>query len=100
MDGKEYNWKEDVRDFLGGYFHQDVDDAYEALDEFIEECSREGKKRTLLNMEKFLGTKEMTELEKEKFIEDETEIYYPGYNITPLEWLEYIKNKLEENLNK
>ena len=52
MDGKEYNWKEDVRDFLGGYFHQDVDDAYEALDEFIEECSREGKKRTLLNMEK------------------------------------------------
>ena len=50
MDGKEYNWKEDVRDFLGGYFHQDVDDAYEALDEFIEECSREGKKRTLLNI--------------------------------------------------
>ena len=90
----------ELKNFLICYFNQDTDDIYESLNEFLEETSKIGLEQTLKDIKKFLENKEMTELEKEKFIEDETEIYYPGYNITPLEWLEYIKNKLEENLNK
>ena len=51
-------------------------------------------------LKEFLDYNEMTEEEKNKFIEEETLIYYEYYNLTPIEWVKYIKKRLEEEINK
>lgn len=38
---ESYSYLEELEDFLGGTFHQDIDSPEEAIDEFIHEASKE-----------------------------------------------------------
>lgn len=94
------NWKKIFNNFIGGYFNMDTDDIYESLDEYVTVSNNENKLKVLNSIKEFLDYNEMTEEEKNKFIEEETLIYYEYYNLTPIEWVKYIKKRLEEEINK
>ncbi len=94
------NWKKIFNNFIGGYFNMDTDDIYDSLDEYMTVSNNENKLKVLNSIKEFLDYNEMTEEEKNKFIEEETLIYYEYYNLTPIEWVKYIKKRLEEEINK
>ena len=98
-----YDWnncKKIFNNFIGGYFNMDTDDIYDSLDEYMTVSNNENKLKVLNSIKEFLDYNEMTEEEKNKFIEEETLIYYEYYNLTPIEWVKYIKKRLEEEINK
>lgn len=90
---KRCDYLEEVADFLGATFHQDMGSPEEALDEFIEECYKEALLTTLKDCEEFLRN-DWTNEEKESFIQNKAEIYFPAIGLTPLQWL----NKVVEQL--
>ena len=94
------NWKKIFNNFIGGYFNMDTDDIYDSLDEYMTVSNNENKLKVLNSIKEFLDYNEMTEEEKNKFIEEETLIYYEYYKLTPIEWVKYIKKRLEEEINK
>lgn len=79
----------ELEEFLGGTFHQDINSPEEALDEFINEVSKECLLSTIKDCEKFLKSN-LTGEEKEDFIQNKVEIYFPSIDLTPLEWLSKI----------
>ena len=93
-----YDWKKIFNNFISGYFNQDTDNIYESLDEYLMKSSDENKIKVLNNLKIFLNYKEMSNEEKEQFIEDETMINYKAYGLTGLDWVKYIKTKLKEEL--
>ena len=94
------NWKKIFNNFIGGYFNMDTDDIYDSLDEYMTVSNNENKLKVLNSIKEFLDYNEMTEEEKNKFIEEETLIYYEYYNLTPIKWIKYIEKRLEEEINK
>ncbi|MBG9446403.1 contact-dependent growth inhibition system immunity protein [Cytobacillus firmus] len=77
---------EELENFLGGIFNQDISSPEQALDEFLNEASRECLLSTIKDCEMFLNSN-LTKQEKEDFIQNNTEIYFPAIEITPLQWL-------------
>ena len=94
------NWKKIFNNFIGGYFNMDTDNIYNSLNKYMTVSNNENKLKVLNSIKEFLDYNEMTEEEKNKFIEEETLIYYEYYNLTPIEWVKYIKKRLEEEINK
>ena len=94
------NWKKIFNNFIGGYFNMDTDNIYESLDEYVTVSNNENKLKVLNSIKEFLDYNEMTEDEKNKFIEEETLIYYEYYNLTPIEWIKHIEKRLEEEVRK
>ncbi|MFB1052080.1 contact-dependent growth inhibition system immunity protein [Paraliobacillus sp. JSM ZJ581] len=90
-----YDYVEELEDFLGGTFHQDISSPEQAIDEFINEASIECLLSTIKDCEKFLNSS-LTKQEKENIIQNNAEVYFPAIELTPLQWL----NNLVENMKE
>mgnify|MGYP003105913167 CR=1 FL=1 len=90
---------EQLENFLGGTFHQDIDSIQEALNKYIDECDKEWLNKIIISGEKFLQS-DISDDNKDKFIEDSTEIYFESINMNPREWLNCIINTLKKEVNK
>lgn len=91
---ESYDYLEELEDFLGGTFHQDISSPEKALDEFINEVSRECLLSTIKDCEMFLNSN-LTKQEKEDLIQNNTEIYFPAIEVTPLQWLSKLVEQLQ-----
>jgi len=80
--------------FLGGTFHQDIESLESALDEYIEEEQFEYIIQLTEEIELFLKSDKSVYC-KEQFIKKNTDIYFPGINRRPIEWLEEVLEKLK-----
>ncbi|WIY63158.1 contact-dependent growth inhibition system immunity protein [Bacillus arachidis] len=96
MDGS-YDVFEELGDFLGGTFHQDMNSPEEALEEFICESSKECLLFTIKYCEEFLNS-EITVQEKGDFIESNAEIYFPAIGLTPVQWLISTVEQMKKSL--
>ncbi len=76
MDETYEHYLEQLEDFLGGTFHQDISSSNHALDEFINEVSKECLLSTIKVCEEFLNSS-LTNQEKENIIQHNTDIYFP-----------------------
>jgi CdiI immunity protein len=86
---------ERLRNFLLAYFNQDIESPEGALQEYIEENT---KKRILITVEeidKFL-CEDLPQQDKEQFMEDNCDLYFPALQLTPIEWLKYIQDELKK----
>lgn len=92
---ESYDFLDELENFLGGTFHQDIQSPEHALDEFIEEISRAGLLFTVEYCEEFLNSN-LTEEEKEHIIKCNTEIYFPAIGLPPIEWLKSVIEQLKE----
>ncbi|MGQ4665270.1 contact-dependent growth inhibition system immunity protein [Metabacillus halosaccharovorans] len=92
-----YDYLEELEDFLGGTFHQDISSPEQALDEFINESNTECLQSTIKDCEEFL-TSNLTKQEKESIIQNNAEIYFPAIELTPLQWLTNLVEQLKEGL--
>ncbi|MED3759587.1 MULTISPECIES: contact-dependent growth inhibition system immunity protein [Peribacillus] len=80
---EDYDYFEELRDFLGGTFHQDISSPEQALDEFINEANKECLLFTIRYCDEFL-TSNRTKQEKENYIQTNAEIYFPAIGLTPI----------------
>lgn len=92
---KNYDFIEELEDFLGGTFHQDISSPEQALDEFIKEANKECLQNTIIYCEEFLNS-ELPAQEKDSIIQNNAEVYFPAIQLTPLQWL----NKLVEQIKE
>ncbi|MGN7287489.1 contact-dependent growth inhibition system immunity protein [Shouchella rhizosphaerae] len=90
-----YDYLEELEDFLGGTFHQDRSSPEQALNEFINEVSKECLLSTIKDCEKFLNSN-LTKQEKESFIQNNAEVYFPAIELTPLQWLNKLVQQMKE----
>ncbi|BAD63601.1 MULTISPECIES: contact-dependent growth inhibition system immunity protein [Shouchella] len=90
-----YDYLEELEDFLGGTFHQDIGSPEQALNEFINEVSKECLLSTIKDCEKFLNSN-LTKQEKESFIQNNAEVYFPAIELTPLQWLNKLVQQMKE----
>jgi hypothetical protein len=90
-----YDYLEELEDFLGGTFHQDISSPEQALNEFINEVSKECLLSTMKDCEKFLNSN-LTKQEKESFIQNNAEVYFPAIELTPLQWLNKLVQQMKE----
>lgn len=93
--GNRYHHLEELEDFLGGTFHQDISSPQQALDEFISEVTKECLLSTIKDCEELLNS-DVTHQEKEDFIQQNTEVYFPEIELTPLQWLYKITEQMQE----
>jgi hypothetical protein len=91
---ENYNYLDELEDFLGGTFHQDISSPEQALAEFINEVSKECLLSTINDCEELLNSN-LPKQEKEDFIQNNTEIYFPAIELTPLQWLGKLEQMLE-----
>lgn len=96
---ESYNYLEALEDFLGGTFHQDIDSPEEALDEFINEASKACLLSTIKNCQDFLKCT-LTIQEKESFIENNAEIFFPAFSLNALQWLNKIIEEMKEAIER
>ncbi|MEC1179501.1 contact-dependent growth inhibition system immunity protein [Metasolibacillus meyeri] len=94
---ESYDFLEELEDFLGGTFHQDISSPEQALDEFIQEASKKCLLFTIKNCEEFLNS-ELTKQEKENIIQNNAEIYFPAIELTPLQWLIQLVEQIKEGV--
>ncbi|MGG2088039.1 contact-dependent growth inhibition system immunity protein [Priestia aryabhattai] len=92
---ESYDYLEELKDFLEGTFHQDISSSGQALDEFINEVSKECLLSTIKDCEKLLNSN-LTKQEKEDLIQNNTEIYFPALELTPLQWLWKLVEQMQE----
>lgn len=90
-----YHYLEELEDFLGGTFHQDISSPQQALGEFISEVTKECLLSTIKDCEELLNS-DVTNQEKEDFIQQNTEVYFPEIELTPLQWLCKIIEQMRE----
>lgn len=93
----EYDSLEEVQDFLGGTFHQDISSPEQALDDFINEASKKWLLSTIKDCKAFLNSN-LTKKEKEDFIQDGTEIYFPAIELNPIQWLYKLVEQMQETV--
>ncbi|AXI29774.1 MULTISPECIES: contact-dependent growth inhibition system immunity protein [Priestia] len=92
---ESYDYLEELEDFLEGTFHQDISSPEQALDEFINEVSKECLLSTIKDCEELLNSN-LTKQEKEDLIQNNTEIYFPALELTPLQWLWKLVEQMQE----
>ncbi|MCR6111025.1 hypothetical protein HXA35_11830 [Bacillus sp. A301a_S52] len=90
-----YDHLEELEDFLGGTFHQDISSPEQAFDEFIIKASKECLMSTIKDCEKFLNSS-LTKQEKENIIKNNAEVYFPAIELSPLQWLNQLVERMKE----
>ncbi len=85
---------QDLEIFLGGTFHQDIDDPEEALLKYIHEVDIFWLKKIASIVKMFLETN-LSEEEENAFIAENTEIYFPALDMSPVEWLKSVLDTIE-----
>lgn len=94
---ESYDFMEELEGFLGGTFHQDINSPEQALEEFINEASKNCLLFTIKHCEQFLNC-DLTKREKESIIQDNAEIDYPAIELSPLPWLNQIVEQIKEGV--
>ena len=84
--------------FLGGTFHQDMDDPEEALRQYIHEVDISWLKKIASIIKLFLETN-LSEEEKNEIIADNAEIFFPALDMSPVEWLTSVLDTIELHNN-
>lgn len=97
MEETYEHYLEQLKDFLGGTFHQDISSPNHALDEFINEVSKECLLSIIKDCEEFLNSS-LTNQEKENIIRHNTDIYFPTIKLTPLQWLINSVEQMKEGI--
>lgn len=87
MQNEQY---EDVFQFLGGTFHQDIESPEHAFEEFLRETSRVYLKDSVLFLKEFINSA-LTKEEKNSFIEKSAQ--------EPIDWLKGITLQIETDLS-
>ncbi|MGW8429068.1 contact-dependent growth inhibition system immunity protein [Peribacillus simplex] len=95
---ESYDYLEELEDFLGGTFHQDISSPEQALDEFLNEANKECLLFTIKYCDEFL-TSNRTNQEKENYIQTNAEIYFPAIGLTPIQWLNKVVEQIKEAVN-
>lgn len=93
-------FKEEFEGFLGGWWHQDMGSPEQALEDMINACHPETISDAVKMINHFLSSKSETDEWKIEFIQESTDIYFPNMQLSPLEWLNHVKMRLEEVLRK
>jgi hypothetical protein len=88
---------EELQNFLGGTFHQDINSPDEALEEYINSVDRDWILMIRDVAVSFLKS-DLSEDEKSKFIRTHTEIYFPAIGLTPIKWLETVTDELKKSI--
>lgn len=78
---------EELENFLGGTFHQDIDSPESAIKEYVAGLGQHHIVFIIKCMKEFLNS-DLSEKEKNNFIERNTEIYFPEMKMTAIEWLQ------------
>ncbi|WP_284907616.1 contact-dependent growth inhibition system immunity protein [Bacillus sp. lyk4-R2A-2] len=94
---ESYSYLEELEDFLGGTFHQNIHSPEEALNEFIHLASEECLLSTIKDCQDFLNST-LNLQEKESFIVNNVEINFPEISLYPLQWLNKIIEKMKEKV--
>lgn len=89
--------KEQMHQFLYSNWNLSMDSVEEALNELIQDYGRASLHCDLELMEKFLSSGETDEW-KTHFIMENTDIYWPNMEDSPLEWLNGVKLRFEHEL--
>lgn len=89
--GEEF---EELSNFLGGYFHQDMGPLEEVWEEIIEDSNKSNTVPLINEIERFFNSN-LSDEEKEEFIKDNCDLYFPTINSTPLEWLRQVQVNLK-----
>jgi len=89
------NLKNELKNFLGGTFHQDIESPESALNEIIEEEDRQWLLEIISHIDEFIQSS-ITEQEKNEFIQNYAEIYFPALGVSPIEWLKKVATQLKE----
>jgi len=92
-----YDDIEELEDFLGGTFHQDISSPEQALAEFINEVSMECLVFTIKICEEFLNSN-LTQQEKGNIIQSNAEVYLPAIELNPVEWLTNLVEKMKDGV--
>ncbi len=93
-----YNWEDELEIFLGGTFHQDIESPEDALEEYLKE-DKDHIEHIVKIITDFLNSG-LSEEEKNKFIEVNTEIYFKVMGVKPIIWVENVKNYLFVEINR
>lgn len=86
---------EELSDFLLAYFNQDIESPEKALEEFIEENSEGAISATIVEIDEFLY-EDLPQQNKEQFIDDNCDLYFPALKLTPIEWLKQVQDELKK----
>ena len=89
---------EELEVFLGGTFHQDIENPKVALQQYIDEVENDW----LRNISKAIGLfldSNLSNIEKEEFITSNTEIYFPAIGMPPTKWLIHVADTINNKLN-
>ncbi|MGE7666471.1 contact-dependent growth inhibition system immunity protein [Ureibacillus composti] len=85
----------ELENFLSAHFHQDIKSIEEELDEFVQSVTENRILLIINEMKRFLADDKAIE-EKEEFIEDCCDLYFPELGLRPLEWLEKVVQILKQ----
>ncbi|OXS69820.1 contact-dependent growth inhibition system immunity protein [Priestia filamentosa] len=88
---------EELSDFLIAYFNQDIESPEGALQEYIEENTKKRILITIEEIDKFLS-EDLPQQDKELFIKDNCDLYFPALELTPVEWLKQVQAELKSTL--
>lgn len=91
-------WLEELENFLGGTFHQDINSPEEALNDYINEVGGDWLRKIVQCAEMFMFDNKMSLEEKNKYIISNTDIYFPAMNLTPFQWFQNIINVMKQSL--
>jgi chromosomal replication initiation ATPase DnaA len=89
------NVKEELSNFLGGNFHQDIESPEQALQDYIKRQNKKWMQILIDCAENFLNSN-LSDKEKEEFIESNAEIYFPSIGQTPIQWLTNVVEQLKD----
>ncbi|MEK4790174.1 MULTISPECIES: contact-dependent growth inhibition system immunity protein [unclassified Bacillus (in: firmicutes)] len=92
---ESHSYLEELEDFSGVTFHQGIDSPEEALQEFIHEATKVCLLSTIKDCQDFLNST-LTFQEKESFIENNAEIYFPAISLKPIQWFNKIIEEMKE----
>lgn len=89
------NIEDELSNFLGGNFHQDIESPEQALQDYIDRQSKDWIQILIYRAESFLNSN-LSDNEKEEFIESNAEIYFPAIELKPIEWLNNVVEQLKK----
>lgn len=94
----EIEISEPVFQFLGGIFYQDIETPESALNEYLEEISKEEQETDIVALKDFINS-DYSDEEKNDFIDEAADgVDVLSYGVSPIIWLEQVIQKIEKNI--
>lgn len=91
--------KDPVFQFLVGTFHQDIESPDDVLQELLTEESKEYLEYAIVFLTDFIES-EHSDNEKNEYIQRADGVYFPAFNLEPIDWLKNVIVQIKKSLNK